>query len=428
MLTLLRDRHNTRASLKHRRNFPNYGHYEHYYFDFIKDLTRLIYGRDTFRWHIETTGNPNPDESFGIVPCISTKHPHYISTVSAEDISDYTSSMKYLAKRMRTIIPHLPVTTKEERQLYSLSVSFYLPEGKGDVYAIDFHAMAADWNAGTLKFKYKPPKFPSSPNGRTILRKQPEHLKSYFSTYFKGVLRKNINTANAVRLGNLKEAMRLECDVTFQEPAFSESLGYGPNVESALFQEIEQDVLLHQLQLVGVSVNEPSLLTTSFKPPVPAGVVALPLETSSQLVEQAPVSQSGDASLLVRPRMHASQLQQVVQPLHASQILDPIASFSSSPSTSYPVRILPATAGGNNPQLMNVVSDLRPSVDMFQRGFVSLTPGNAHRLQPQPPVLQLHAAAARTRQPRRCATCGRPSKNAPETCKGGTGRGSCTWL
>ncbi len=68
-------------------------------------------------------------ETFGIVPCKSQDHPDFVEHVDISSPIDkgYEPSMAFLASRMKTEIPHLPIQAIDERKLYSRSVTLYLP-------------------------------------------------------------------------------------------------------------------------------------------------------------------------------------------------------------------------------------------------------------------------------------------------------------
>lgn len=111
--------------------------------------------------------------------------------VNEESVKQLTKSMKYLAYRTNSIIPYVPVHTKEEKLLFMKSIA---------KYNYDFGRMAVDWNNGTIFLASK-----SLPDGTTIFRKHPEHLKRHLKSFLKSSLARNAYRFNEKNIRNLDE-------------------------------------------------------------------------------------------------------------------------------------------------------------------------------------------------------------------------------
>lgn len=148
-------------------------------------LTHNIYGARIARWWPNSNLVAQTDESFGIVPVLPRHQQEHIQP-NDKRIQNYKPSVKFLAVRMKCVVPHLPVTTKEECILYSKRISFYLPINITTALppAI-FNDMAKDWNSGTMKDRYKGKDESPPPDGINIFQKLPEHLMNFYRIYYR---------------------------------------------------------------------------------------------------------------------------------------------------------------------------------------------------------------------------------------------------
>jgi hypothetical protein len=115
-------------------------------------------------------------ESFDIIPCILET---IQEDVADEKIQHFTPSIQFIAKRMKTVIPHLPIRTEQEWQLFFDTAPQYV-NSKG---ILNSQKMSYDWNQGCLKLFNGV--CSSTPNGSTSFQKLPSHLALFFETYKK---------------------------------------------------------------------------------------------------------------------------------------------------------------------------------------------------------------------------------------------------
>lgn len=241
-LTILRDRHNIRASEKHRKNFPKLGHYAHFLIDYIQEFTRFIFRKQLFPWWKQTSQDTVPTETFGIVPCISKTSPYYDENINLAELEGYKPSMRYLATRMKSQIPFLPVHTKHERLLFAEAIPQYTPINGGR-NAIDFEKMADHWNKGILQTNLVSFGRSPSPDGINIFRKLKEHLSFYFKEYYTSIIKRNIRKIKAEDLKNLRDLLHFETDHTFLDVGTPRPIEF-----------LDDDVrLLHQLEETAVN-------------------------------------------------------------------------------------------------------------------------------------------------------------------------------
>ena len=117
--------------------------------------------------------------TFGVCPCVPASE---YDNVTDDSVKMYAPSYKFLARRMRTIVPHLPVATVPERQLFNKTVNFYLgaiqSESAKSANNIDFSQFAMDWNNGNLRGVHHGASKPDVQN--QIFQKLSLHLESYF--------------------------------------------------------------------------------------------------------------------------------------------------------------------------------------------------------------------------------------------------------
>lgn len=132
-LAILRDRHNVRASQRNRPNFPTLGHYEHYLVDHIQVITKQLYGRPVHDWWVEPTNFVMTKESFGVLPVVPLDQQEVDLRFDDPRMKDYNKSTKFLATRMKTVVPHVPVQTRDEMALFKSSVVLYFADNKFDM-------------------------------------------------------------------------------------------------------------------------------------------------------------------------------------------------------------------------------------------------------------------------------------------------------
>ena len=113
----------------------------------------------------------NTPEQFGIVPIHNEE---LMASLNERTMSidmkavSLSSDLRYLAKCQRTLIPFLPVNSKEEKVLYKKLYQQYTRE---ITYTgiIDFERFSIDWCA--------------SVDGRTVFPKLPVYLRTYFKSF-----------------------------------------------------------------------------------------------------------------------------------------------------------------------------------------------------------------------------------------------------
>lgn len=354
-------------------------------------------------------------EDFGIVPVLPQDHPAIRDDITEEEIAHYTNSTKYLVRRMKTLIPHLPVATKEERTLYKMTIANYLlPEG-GKSVAVDFAIFAQDWNAGALRL---PPRVNAHssllriPDGRFIFCKLPEHMKSHFSTFYKSLVHRSISISTRPRLLNLDEMLQQDDSVEFLPPRTATRVVNNAS-ETALLDEIEDEAFATGLANISGVARDTSQTNTrtsnsleSLELPVPGNIdVHAP---TSAVVE---ATSGGSVAVAIAPQqLHTrarnpegiakdtTELNVLVQPLR---------------TTALP-RLLPSLAPPNAVALQSGLS-----VPMFR--FVPLMPGFGSGLQPPPHPPSANHVPVGSKTNRQCGLCGRlnkPTAAHPSTCAG----------
>ncbi|KAI3653135.1 hypothetical protein MP228_002560 [Amoeboaphelidium protococcarum] len=244
---VLRHRYNVRASQRNRPGFPTIGHYNHDLIDKIQDITQKIYGLSVHDWWTPINQLKLHGESFGILPVVSTDQQVNVS-VSDPRIEKYTESMKYLAVKMKTLIPHLPIYSVEEMKCFNVSVSKYM---RGTFKQIDYKLFADDWNAGRLKGK---------PDGISITCKLPEHLESYYKTFLKALTRKNAISFHSLSLQMVKHQLSATVALDHHFPAVGESKQLYPDRMITLLANPVANELDEQLDLDAIVDDEESVV------------------------------------------------------------------------------------------------------------------------------------------------------------------------
>jgi hypothetical protein len=109
LLAELRHRHNSRAGIRN-RGYYNCHHYDQYLVEQIQMLTIQIYGEPTVKNWPSSSNWISTKEKFGIIPMFgmpkSNPHPNL------------SGQYKFLAERMGTKLPYLPIHGKEELSLF----------------------------------------------------------------------------------------------------------------------------------------------------------------------------------------------------------------------------------------------------------------------------------------------------------------------
>jgi hypothetical protein len=181
-----RHRYNVRASERNRKNFPQLGHFDHHLIDYIQSIGRTIYGENIYSWWGQFQGQEVIEESFGVIPCVS---PAEYEDITDADLNDHDRPMKFMARAMKTVIPHIPVQTTAEMAFYARSVMSYFQDQS---LKVDFDTMATDWNSNRLKlYGVKPEDDNFELNPNSVRKKLPEHLRSYHTVYIRAIERKN---------------------------------------------------------------------------------------------------------------------------------------------------------------------------------------------------------------------------------------------
>jgi hypothetical protein len=433
VLAILRDRHNIRASEKYRDGFPKVGHYAHWLLDDLRALSQRVYGEPAFTWWPVTTTSPNPNEAFGIAPCFPPGHADYEEKVDMIRIKKYTPSIQYLAITTRATIPFLPVRSKEECRLYKTAISRYIPHGATRSTAIDFETFASDWNQGHLLFAGQR----ISPDGRTIMKKLAEHLKSHFNTYFRNLFARSITRINANSIRTLWEVFHDTSDVPENDMAPNIPIGvtHTCSVEQSLLWSAEASVTSLALAAIG-EATEIQISAADIQR-IAAGVSG-----SSRRAESVV-----DAVLArVAYEAHHEEVLQSVTPAVVQQI-----SLSPAPAPAAPMAIAPRpTPTALEPQVVpersnDPVSVVSPSdqqvlaiIPSRYRPILPLQfmpPSQAVVLAPESstslPISSTRTlVAASGRSNRTCQDCGRTRREHPVhgKCEGGLSSRTCSHL
>jgi hypothetical protein len=261
-----RQRHNIRASQRNRAKFPNIGHYDHYLLDDIQAAAAQIGRRYIFPWWSQTRFYRNSGETFGIVPCLPKEEQ---VDVTDADVVEYTPSIAYLAKQMKSLVPHLPVNTMEEKMLFAVNVGGFMA---GSLASIDFERMAENWNSGKLM---KSDGTLVVPDGKKIFTKLKEHLQSYLKTYVRALTRRQLIRCRLPTIQSLSEDLRhATVDVHLLESVTPKALSPSDEISYAIRQEeAVDDILWEVMRGVQSSVQHP-VATSTVIPAPQLGTVA----------------------------------------------------------------------------------------------------------------------------------------------------------
>jgi hypothetical protein len=116
-------------------------------------------------------------------------------------IAEYPVFYKAISIRTRSLVPILPVQTKEERALFIRVISEYvgsalnistlsLKSDSLDPADGQWEVMARDWNAGTLRHPSGARSSPPPSVSSKILKKLPCHLTTHYRIFRRALVRK----------------------------------------------------------------------------------------------------------------------------------------------------------------------------------------------------------------------------------------------
>ncbi|KAJ3097227.1 hypothetical protein HDU97_005071 [Phlyctochytrium planicorne] len=188
----------------------------------------------TYKWWTLTFGRRTSatPETFGITPSLP---PHMQAVIEAKSLERYPPVYQHLCRRMKELIPCLPVHTVDEIQLFNRAVGFYISGGietnrrPAKSGALRSDDMARRWNEGKL-FDHTRPNMNEIPQvnreNRIIFRKTAEQLEERFRMYLKALARKTIVHRNNRALKDLHSTLEDHVVIeAFLQPAVPEGLG-----------------------------------------------------------------------------------------------------------------------------------------------------------------------------------------------------------
>ena len=181
-LAIIRHTFNIRASERNRKSFPRLGHYDHHIIDRINDISLKINGQPLYKWWSHLTHVPATSCTYGITPCVPEDQ---YENVTEDIIKNYPPIYKTIARKTKTIIPYMPVHSKDEFLLFRRNIQFYVGRGLGEKSTkanFDSAAMTNDWNNGNLNADRG--KFPSITRDIQITRKLEENIVDAYNVQF----------------------------------------------------------------------------------------------------------------------------------------------------------------------------------------------------------------------------------------------------
>ena len=183
VIALWRHGHNVRAGARFESQLKKLESDRLWYLDWIQHFTTEIYGEPDHAWYQSSLDFGKTDEVFGIVPLVLPEgvEPDVITPAVLESLkkdNKYSSSALFLVQKQKSLIPYLPMHTKDEAVLFRQSVSKYSSDGAKEP---NFDKMAKDWNDCTLVGLDGMRKA----NGTTIFRKTAGMLRRHYNGGYK---------------------------------------------------------------------------------------------------------------------------------------------------------------------------------------------------------------------------------------------------
>ena len=167
LLAWWRHTYNQGISERRRLGFPKIGHGSTWLIDKLQVLVEENHGTVPFpTWSAESDYERTP-ERFGTVPLHSEQLGNAVAKIDDSKLQgmDLTRTEQYLARCTGVECPFLPVTTKEEKALFSRLV------GATSQQALDHDSMAIEWC--------------NHVDGKTVFPKLPVYLRTYEATWKK---------------------------------------------------------------------------------------------------------------------------------------------------------------------------------------------------------------------------------------------------
>ena len=115
VLSVLRHRHNVRASQRHRLGFPNIGHYRFDLLDQIQCLAKKVGVNDKYIWWKSIKNFETSSERFGIIPVVAKAEQDYEEHKLDKSLS---KTNVYICKCQNTLLPYLRVQSGLEKETY----------------------------------------------------------------------------------------------------------------------------------------------------------------------------------------------------------------------------------------------------------------------------------------------------------------------
>jgi hypothetical protein len=124
VLAEYRHRHNHRASIRNRKNFPHIGHYDTWLVDALQESVYKVHGALLYSGWTNSTDYLRTNEEFGIVPLADVELTEAINNlqIGEDTLRKLPRDLKYLAKRTNLKLPVLPWHGAAEYKLYPILV------------------------------------------------------------------------------------------------------------------------------------------------------------------------------------------------------------------------------------------------------------------------------------------------------------------
>lgn len=189
LLAEYRNRHNERASVRNRPNYPDVGHYDPWLIDELKEALTSATGAEQLNNWVESNSFAPTTESYGIV-ALSSYEDESVKRFDPE--LNLKPSHRFLAKKMQSKYPFLPVSTEEERRLFrQLTLKYRQTK--------NYDALTSDWN--------------SQANGSTIMYKLPSHLSTYEAIFLKNANLRDSIAESKENLNAFKMLLKVPKDI-----------------------------------------------------------------------------------------------------------------------------------------------------------------------------------------------------------------------